>query len=680
MRNSTKHIIIAFVALLSVIQTTKAIEPSAGVSGNLTVRNCIIYNDSILNETGNGAVVTYSAVNSISVPTGAGNIAITSISNIKDHHAAPANSTSYYLSPTETLNNAGINISNLPTKDINGNDRLFDGTIDIGAIEYSLVYDKGTNDWSNSAHWNIGRIPTSDDVIAIRNNVLVNTSDAICKKIIEISTGKTLTINAGMELTVNESIQTANQPDKIVIKASSTTTNGSLIFHNTATNPVSATVEMYSKSSWDLNQPVNQKYNWQFFGIPVKSIAPADVFNGGYVRRKIEHGTTISNHWVSITADSTMYPFVGYEMCFETPRTISFKGELVNSNYNSGILPVTATALYPGQHLLSNPYTAAIDIRQIDFGAEAEQTVYQYNTGTFAAWSNLAGSDGTSPGQYIAASKAFAGVFAGIPRQVPSMGAMLIRPLSNGGANYYVNIPYSAVVMKNNESQRIKSNTESDNFISTLIEVKSKLGSDKMCIITDDNYTKDFDNGADGRKILGLALIPQIYAAESDGNYQINATNDINNTVLGFQAGQDDEYTITFTQQNVDRKYEKLYLYDVINNSMTDITASGSTYTFSVSEASRTTINRFRILTKQTDIDNSGQNNFTTFVSDNKIYVQNGSPLVARINLFDLSGRKIQTKQLAANDVESFNVKPQQTYIIQATTEDEDFSQKIIIQ
>ena len=72
----------------------------------------------------------------------------------------------------------------------------------------------------------------------------------------------------------------------------------------------------------------------------------------------------------------------------------------------------------------------------------------------------------------------------------------------------------------------------------------------------------------------------QIYAVEEDGNYQINAVNDFNNTSIAFQAGQDTEYKMTFTNENIDKKYAKLYLYDTEANKVVDITENGSVYEF----------------------------------------------------------------------------------------------------
>jgi hypothetical protein len=101
-----------------------------------------------------------------------------------------------------------------------------------------------------------------------------------------------------------------------------------------------------------------------------------------------------------------------------------------------------------------------------------------------------------------------------------------------------------------------------------------------MWIFSNPKYTRAFDNGADGRKMLGSSKVTQLYSMENDGNYQINAVNTLNETYLGFQPGEDTEFKMTFVHQNVDAQYSAVYLVDLVENKTVDITASGSEYNF----------------------------------------------------------------------------------------------------
>jgi hypothetical protein len=105
-----------------------------------------------------------------------------------------------------------------------------------------------------------------------------------------------------------------------------------------------------------------------------------------------------------------------------------------------------------------------------------------------------------------------------------------------------------------------------------------------------------FDNGWDGRKMPGgTSDAPQIYIPELDGNYQVAAIPDLNNTHLNFIAGKDTTYTLTFASQNLSNLYQSLYLIDSLANKTIDINNSGVTYEFKATNKSA--LNRFKIVT-----------------------------------------------------------------------------------
>lgn len=540
------------------------------------------------------------------------------------------------------------------------------------------------NNWGTPSNWTAGYVPLAGDNVeyatvanfgtAAVNDLQLDTDRTIGTLI--NATTKKLIIPASKALTVNNSVITDGNPDRIIIKASTSLANGSLAFNNPQNLPVKATVEMYSPASWDLNQPAGLKYNWQYFGIPVKSLPTVPSLTGAYVREKLESGTTMSNHWQQLGNESVLQPFIGYELCQSAPKIYTFSGELVNSNFNSGPLAVTTTAIYPGQHLFANPYTAAIDIRQINFGSSMEATVYMYNTGTFGQWNSSTGNKvGATPGQYVAVPRSQAG-YSGVPRQVPSMNTMLVRALT-ADANAYVSFNYNETVMKNTDRQRVREERSEESIVGTMIEIKSENSSDKMWLFSDDSYTRGFDNGFDGRKIEGIALNPQIYAVEMDGNYQINAVDNFHNTQLAFRAGQDTEYKLEFTHTNIDAKYGKLFLHDMVTNKVTDITESGSFYSFT-SVSTPSAVNRFRIVTQPVseDIDNS---NIAIFNSQSTIYVRNTGTEYGKVSVYDIAGRLIGTQNITPSSVNAFNVAYHEAYIVKVEMPTDNVIKKLAI-
>jgi hypothetical protein len=274
---------------------------------------------------------------------------------------------------------------------------------------------------------------------------------------LNIATGSKLIIDTTAAVTVTNSLTNNVGTLGLIIKANAISANVTLIF--SGTSPL-ASVEMYSNSSWVMVGSTPTSLKWQFFGLPIQILSSTSpTFNGAYVRRYNEagngSGTSPTNRWIQLSSGSAMQHTNGYEVVQAAAKTYTFRGQLYNENI-SRTLSYTPSADYPGQHILGNPYTAAIDITQIQFGDSTEASVYQYNTGSFADWQNSSGGavSGNSPGQYIVSTKNTAGDL-GIPRQIPSMQGFLIKAMKQSSLATF-NIPYSSTAMKNTDRQRTK--------------------------------------------------------------------------------------------------------------------------------------------------------------------------------------------------------------------------------
>jgi hypothetical protein len=472
-----------------------------------------------------------------------------------------------------------------------------------------------------------------------------------------------LTIPQGKCVTANTITNT--NPNQIYIHSGASGSNGSLIFHNDMSVPVYGTVEMYSLASWNLSSIiVGGKYKWQFIGIPVHSLSTTSpTFDGAYIRQM--HENNIPAHWEQLNNLSPLTSFTGYEITQAAAKTYVFQGQLENKDYPVTQLPFTTSgATFPGQSLIGNPYTSAIEISKIQFGSKMLKTVYLYNTGSESDWIN-AGS-GTLPdslnttttaGQYTAIPQAWAG-HALLQHQIPSMQAFLVKAQAND-INATLYIPYSSTgtVVADSVAQRSKRilTKASSPDIWTIVDVKGSRFSDRMWLFTEPTCTHGFDNGWDGEKFFGSNLAPQIFALEQDGDYQVNSVDDINNTYLGFQSGEDSIYTLTFTHQNLGLKYGNVYLTDSETQEMIDITASGTQYTF-LSLPTDTIARRFKIVTLQ-DIATSVNspvvkgNKLSLFGSNHSVYIDNKSDEIGFLYLYDMTGRFIQKYNFAAQGV-----------------------------
>ncbi len=667
-------------AVITPLICLKAASPTNGVSGSISLKNCIVYGNDEFDQIASTVTITNSGVQpnaDASLPTGTGNFSLSAITSHKDMTAAvPSEAFSYYLLPLSSLVNKGINISYLSLKDINGNDRTYDGTVDIGAVEYSMITKNPGSNWTTASDWRIGRVPTIDDIVTIRTATQVATTNAVCKKILAIESGASLTVNAGMQLVVSETI-TNTDANRLIVKSSSSEPNGSLFFQNTSANPVYATVEMFSKSNYDLSRPANNRYNWQFFGIPVEDIPANPTFYGAYVRIRLEEGTDTTKHWVSLTNSSIVRPFLGYQICYATPRKVLFSGKLVNRNYDSGQLPKSSGAgvLYAGQHLLANPYTAAIDIKKIEFGNDMNKTVYLYNTGSFGDWEKNSLKEGGLPGQYVQIPQARAGE-PGIPGQVPSMSSMLVK-VNNSTADAYVKINYNTVIKQNTEQQKVKrEGAETSEHIYTRIDLESKSSIDRLWVFADEKLSRKFDNGHDGYK-QHISSIPQIYAMEQDGNYQINSVDDLNNTTIAFQPGEDWDYQLIFNNHNLEKRYSKLLLFDLAKEKVMDVTANGSVYNFTA-DPKLDSVARFKLITEKIQTPDVDPSKVGFYTDNNNLHIYNYGN-TGNVMIYDISGRLLFKRHLYPNCITTIALQKQTVYIVKTIIPDETRSTKIII-
>ncbi|MEI6754775.1 MAG: T9SS type A sorting domain-containing protein, partial [Paludibacter sp.] len=546
-------------------------------------------------------------------------------------------------------------------------------------------------DWAKPRNWTGNFVPLpGDDVeyatVANTDSVAINDlwldKNRTIGSLINATT-KALIIPAAKGIEVNNYVITDGNTNRIQIKTSTTLANGSLHFNQpTLNNSVNATVEMYSKATWDLSQPINNKYKWQYFGIPVRTVTANPTFIGSYVRKWVESGNSITNHWIQLANDSVLKPFYGYEICQESPTTIVFTGTLETRDFATGQMPFTTSALYPGQNVYANSYSAGISIKNLDYGNSTEATAYLYNTGTFNEWIPNSQTSGLSAGQYIAVPKNYAGML-GLPAQVASMQSILVKAQSNS-SNATFGIRYlNTVVDFDSAIHRIRGTYnnpfENTDKVSTIIDVTGAKTADRLWIVSEQNCSKNFDNGYDGFKFIGSAISPQLYAIEPDGKYQVDAINDINDTELGFMVGEDSEYTLTFTHTNVKTKYAGIYLVDLLENKTMDVTESGSKYEFNTSSSTQTE-KRFKVVARHYE-ENApdAESQVKIFSSNGNIFIQNLNNSKGDVMIYDIAGHYLEKMALTPSGIITLSGIIPGAYIAKVVTTTEEFSKRLIV-
>src|SRR5690606_7920593 len=143
--------------------------------------------------------------------------------------------------------------------------------------------------------------------------------------------------------------------------------------------------------------------------------------------------------------------------------------------------------------------------------------------------------------------------------------------------------------------------------------------------------------------------------------------------------GQDRDYQMTFSHNDIDRRYAKLYLHDLIENTVTDITDDGTVYSFTAESTPRA-VNRFRIIARRTDSEQNAESNKINIISgDNTIYVENLTAKEAVVYLYDLSGRITQQSRLYPGAALGLSAKANSGHILKTVFSDETIINKLMI-
>ncbi|MDD3077865.1 MAG: T9SS type A sorting domain-containing protein [Paludibacter sp.] len=563
-----------------------------------------------------------------------------------------------------TINNP-LNVKINGTLNINGTITSTSGYLDAYSLNPAIIFSGSSAQTISSG--NFLNDKAYNATIANSSGVTLNSNFTVSNTL-TINSGDKLTVSPSCLLQVDGSITNNAGTSGLLLKSSSSSPNASLIFSGTAPQ---ASVEYYSKAS------ISDAYYWQFIGIPVQSISYSSLFSAPYTYVRLYNesgngsgttsGTSSSNRWILLNSSSTLNMINGYEITQSSPKTYTYTGALYNGDISQN-LTYTETGDYPGQNLISNPYTAAIDISQINFGVNANQTIYMYNAGSYAQWLATESSQiGNNPGQYIAVAKNLAGS-AGLPAEIPSMQAFLVLT----SATSTISIPYSAAITQNTKLQRSKK-AEKDYLKITL---KSDHGGDVMWLFEIPETTQGFDNGWDAYKMSTNKS--EIYSVTEGGEFQISSVPDIDSTEIYFKAGSDSIYTLVF--DNNLNNYSNLYLYDKVLDNFISIKNAGTIYEFVAKNT--TALNRFRITSNTSVVtDNKDVNPDISIKSDGeRIFINNATNDSGHITIYTTNGQEILNKFLDAK--ENINFIPglkSGCYIIKIRTAKKDYNKSIIL-
>lgn len=476
--------------------------------------------------------------------------------------------------------------------------------------------------WSNTANWDEGTLPTIDDDVIISQPITIDATHAEAKSIVldqrRHRTGQ-LIIEPNKGLVVAETIKVNDGSGLVATTAadlvleSSAAGNATLIFDNDANE---ATVQIYSKAS------IGEHWNWQYIGTPLADGNALSDYYGSYLYKW-------NGGWQSVQNGAAMEPFAGYCITQADATTHTMDGTLV---------PTTSASFTLGTNedlVIANSWTAPIYI-----GAFTEETftsepatIYLFNTGH----AENGATEGTEAGTYET-----------IPvNSAPYTGNELIAPMqgffvtSYGGSPGTITLNYDDLVRPADSRSIVAGamHAPQRGQAPTVLKITATGSrySDRLVLLTREDFSFGFDNGWDGEKLTFGEASPSLYTLSETGMYEaVSAVPELEGVVVGFHAGEDAMCTLSFEYDGC----ETLYLNDLLEQQSTLIDDQ-NTYTFFSAgdrDATRFVLSRTPIKRIATALDNAQlpQTANRKIVINNRLYVIHGG------QMFSAEGVKIQ--------------------------------------
>ena len=388
-----------------------------------------------------------------------------------------------------------------------------------------------------------------------------------------------ITIPAGKALQVKSTIRRMDgseiYPTEIsdIHIGSSETGNGTLIFDNNS-GDTKARVDMYSKGFID----GSGVKNYQYIGTPFIEVNALYNYYGSWIYYwGIKKNGNLG--WVAVKNGGPMTAWTGYCITQEAPTYYQMSGTLAATGTVDINVPADANMV------VGNSWTAPIDINALttDDLEGLKASIYFFNTGV-----DKTGTAGPAGSRYAGSTYVTIPVeaarYVGEDDHINSLQGFFVK--NTGGSAGTLHLDYERHVRKTTRGSIIgdalhaparRTALSSDEPTVLKIKVSGENYDDKLLLLEREDFTEGFDNGWDGDKWDGNGSALYIYTTDSEGTENsVSAIPELEGTIIGFRAGEDDAYTLNFEYLNSD---EPLYLYDVENNTYTQI-ITGMTYRF----------------------------------------------------------------------------------------------------
>lgn len=472
--------------------------------------------------------------------------------------------------------------------------------------------------WQQATTWAADEVPVENTIVTIPVDATVTVSkdeevkDAVADQVY-VAQGATLKVEEGTTLTVGDGGMNIGNGGQIVVEAGATVKIGSAGIITTEeealvieSNDDVQGVLLYEPSVEENTQPKAtvklttksrqigaNSYVFERFAIPTidgeltsysieGGIPTSGLYNDApSFLQAVWEWNNATDEWQQLSRFKDMQPFHGYQLTNNSAAgglVYVFEGNLVGNQDKD------YEFVENGFHFFGNSYSADINIKTFlnSLGADVEKTVWVYDPydKTFKTITERMANGRVKygNGEQI--------------KDVRSMQAFLMY-LSDGESGT-AGVNYASAIWGNPKynpaAAPAPARHEASNEDWVTIRVSASNGlKDEVILNQSEDFTAAFENGADANKFMNNENI-NLFAATNAGNLAVVATNDLNNTVLTFAAGNATEYTLQFA----DIEGYEFTLRDNVTGANVLMT-EGATYTFE-QEANTTVPARFEIL------------------------------------------------------------------------------------
>lgn len=514
--------------------------------------------------------------------------------------------------------------------------------------------------WATTSNWVNSIKPNSPSDFAV---ILapVTITENVSVKGLQIASAGAIHISAKGGLTVGErGIISATDGTKINIDNNLDGAGFLRVDPTTDNKPANVTVN-YTTRTYDNGSPRNEV--WQYLGMPgangqISSLEGVSMYHwketAGWIQKS--------------AADLQNIPaWDGYAFTQSKEKNATFQINVEPIWDNKQIDFTCTPAGMKGDNLFVNSYLAPIDVTKIDENDIVDpdnkltRTFFLFNSGSWNDWNKGAGDitangyDKSSAGHYYSIPFFSAKFIADGETQVviPSMQGVYVY--STGATSlkldYNKHVLAADAMNMHHPMRAPQHQMEDDAFRRVRIQASSEnSGADRMYIVQEKSTTPDYDNGYDGDNIIASGQV-NIYTHEPFGQMEVSCSNHIDSMLIGFTAGEDSIYTLTFGAV----VGKDMYLLDLQTDSLMHL-SDGKQYSFAA-QPNSVNNTRFRLVIIPTSSDSDQQPNegdVTTdvdnmaattrlWVNDNMVYVME-APKNSTLSIYSVNGMCVYAK------------------------------------